>query len=172
MQYSRRSSGLRTEFGPVSETCRPVPIGQGRWDTYVNKGVKIDTRFDVRSDSGGRDPDQHSLTLRNYHQLLWRKPLPTGPEFRLQAVSRPNYLIYYSPDGDFFLSSDTIARTFNDMARMQSIVGQLSERSRAAFNTSAYTVGGTTLFPGNRVDGKPSINGARACTRRSRTVLI
>ena len=123
--------------------------------------ARIDIRFDVRSDAGGRDPDQHSPTLRAYHRLLWRKRLPTGPTFHLEVASRPNYLIFRSPGADFFLASDTIIRTFNDMQKMQPILGQLSERHREAFNTRAYTIGGMTLFPGNRVDGKTTINGAR-----------
>ena len=45
----------------------------------------IDTRFDTRSDAGGRDPDSHSKTLRRYHQLLWSKPLPSGALFDLDA---------------------------------------------------------------------------------------
>lgn len=30
----------------------------------------IDTSFDFRVDSSGRDPDKYSPTLRRYHQLL------------------------------------------------------------------------------------------------------
>jgi hypothetical protein len=36
----------------------------------------IDTSFDFRIDSAGRDPDKYSPTLRRYHRLLWSKPLP------------------------------------------------------------------------------------------------
>lgn len=45
----------------------------------------IDTAFDVRTDAGGRDPDNHSRALRRYHQLLWSKPLPHGAAFDLDA---------------------------------------------------------------------------------------
>ena len=38
----------------------------------------IDTSFDVRTDSRGKDPDTWSPTLCRYHQLLWSKPLPSG----------------------------------------------------------------------------------------------
>ncbi|WP_425463848.1 DUF6994 family protein [Nocardioides aurantiacus] len=40
--------------------------------------MSIDTAFDVRTDAGGRDPDSYSPTLRDYHQILWTKPLPRG----------------------------------------------------------------------------------------------
>jgi hypothetical protein len=44
----------------------------------------IDTSFDLYSDTpAGRDPDSHSPTLRRYHKLLWSKPLPGGPLFKL-----------------------------------------------------------------------------------------
>ena len=41
----------------------------------------IDTSFDFRIDSAGRDPDKYSPTLRRYHRLLWSKPLPSGEMF-------------------------------------------------------------------------------------------
>ena len=38
----------------------------------------IDVNFDVQTDSGGKDPDYASPTLRSFHQLLWSKLLPNG----------------------------------------------------------------------------------------------
>jgi hypothetical protein len=45
--------------------------------------VVLDIGFDFRTDAGGKDPDSHSPTLRNYHRLLWSKPLPSGEFFDL-----------------------------------------------------------------------------------------
>ena len=40
--------------------------------------MTIDTRFDFRTDSNGKDPDSHSPTLRSYQRYLYSKPLPNG----------------------------------------------------------------------------------------------
>ena len=42
----------------------------------------IDTSFDFRTDASGKDPDAYSPTLRQYHRLLWSKPLPSGAALR------------------------------------------------------------------------------------------
>lgn len=44
----------------------------------------IDTSFDFRIDSAGKDPDKCSPTLRRYHRMLWSKPLPGGEVFALE----------------------------------------------------------------------------------------
>jgi len=67
----------------------------------------VDTRFDVRAEAGGRDPDRFSKMLRVYHQLLWSKPLPGGAVFDLDATLR-----HTNDVGNFRLSSDTIAATY------------------------------------------------------------
>lgn len=33
----------------------------------------VDTSFNYHDDSGGRDPDKYSATLRRHHQILWSK---------------------------------------------------------------------------------------------------
>ena len=43
----------------------------------------IDTTFDFRTDSRGKDPDSYSPTLKQYHRHLWSKALPTGGELIL-----------------------------------------------------------------------------------------
>ncbi|WP_104195632.1 hypothetical protein [Cryobacterium sp. M15] len=121
----------------------------------------IDTAFDVRSDAGGRDPDKHSPTLRRYHQFLWSKPLPSGALLSLDA-SRPGAYLHHRSDlGEFFLASDTIIHTFASWIRMADIIAQVDVEDRAAFHRIGRTIGGAILFPGNRIDGKPTINGAR-----------
>lgn len=51
--------------------------------------MSVDTTFDLRTDAGGKDPDIYSPTLREYHRLLWSKPLPCGQRLDLvTSVSR------------------------------------------------------------------------------------
>lgn len=126
----------------------------------------IDTSFDFRADSSGRDPDTHSVTLRRYHQLLWSKPLPDGALFTLDASTRGAYLHHRSKVGEYFLASDSVIPTFTRWVSMRPIVQQFSEAENEAFRTISYTIGGMMLFPGNRVDGKQTINGARGFTRK------
>jgi len=121
----------------------------------------IDTAFDFRADARGRDPDQHSPTLRRYHRLLWSKPLPNGAPFELDDTRRGAYLYHRSGLGEFWLASDSVMQTFVRWSRMKPLVSQFDDAENAAFMTLAYTIGGMMVFPGNRVDGKPTINGAR-----------
>ncbi|MFU8945642.1 DUF6994 family protein [Mycetocola zhadangensis] len=128
----------------------------------------IDTAFDVRSDSGGRDPDQHSATLRRYHQLLWSKPLPDGSPFYLDSGFPGAYLHHKSQLGEFALASDTIVHTFASWPRMAHIIERVSDEDREEFHRIGRTVGGAILFPANRVSGKPTINGSRGMHPRIR----
>ena len=121
----------------------------------------IDTAFDFRTDAGARDPDKHSPTLRRYHRLLWSKALPGGETFKLDDTTPDEYLHHRSQLGEFFLASDSVIPTFRDYMRMQSIVTQLPEADKEAFETISCTIGGMLLFPSNKIDGKPTINGAR-----------
>jgi Family of unknown function (DUF6994) len=122
----------------------------------------IDTTFDFRSDTPpGTDPDTTSPTLRRYHQLLWSKPLPSGAAFELDVTTQSVYLHHRSELGEFFLTSDAVIPTFTRWQKMKHITEQLPEAKNEAFRTLGYTIGGMMVFPGNQVDGKPTINGAR-----------
>jgi hypothetical protein len=121
----------------------------------------IDVTLDLRMDARGKDPDQHSPTLRRYHQVLWRKALPSGVRFDLNANRPGRYLHHQSALGEFTLASDSIIRTFDSHSRAQWIVTQLPEAERAAYISEAYTIGGMLVFPGNCIDGKQTINQAR-----------
>ena len=122
--------------------------------------MQISTDFDVRTDSNGRDPDSASPTLRGYHQQLWSKPLPSGALFNLE---RPpgTYLTHSSPLGNFKLSSDTISNSLRGSKRRASLIAQIPSVNLDAFQSLGSTVGARILFPGNRVDGKSTINVAR-----------
>ncbi len=122
--------------------------------------MKIATSFDVRSDSHGRDPDSASPTLRSYHLQLWSKPLPSGELFNLERAPGA-YLTHTSPLGDFKLSSDTISNSLRGSKRRAGLIAQIPSMSLDAFQSLGSTVGARILFPGNRVDGKATINVAR-----------
>jgi hypothetical protein len=117
----------------------------------------IDTTYDVRSDAHGKDPDSKSATLRRYHQLLWSKPLPNGAVFTLEDTRPDAYLYHHSDLGEFFLASDAVMATFS----VKPLVTQLPAIDIETFQTLGYTIGGMMIFPGDKVDRKMTINGAR-----------
>ena len=126
----------------------------------------IDITFDFRSDTPpGKDPDSYSRTLGRYHQLLWSKPLPRGTLLRLDISTPPVHLHHVSELGEFWLTSDAVVPTFRWLAR---IIDQIPEAEHDEFMHIGYTIGGMMVFPGNRVDGKMTINGARGCHPRIR----
>lgn len=126
----------------------------------------IDTTFDVRTDAGGKDPDTYSPTLRHFHKTLWSKPLPSGELFLLGDTTPGVYLHHRSRLGEFQLSSDSVIPTFTRWASLKPVTTQFAEDENEAFRTTASTIGGMMIFPGNRVDGKMTINGARGFTRK------
>lgn len=125
----------------------------------------IDTSFDFRTDAGGKDPDIHSPTLRQYHKLLWSKALPSGRPFNLETSSGA-YLHHASDLGEFWLCSDSVIPTFTRWASLRCVTELFTEAENEAFRTIAYTIGGTMVFPGNRIGGKQTINGARGFNRK------
>ena len=69
----------------------------------------IDVNFDVQTDSGGKDPDYASPTLRSFHQLLWSKLLPNGMMMKLEVAKN----CYLKWNGICF-GSDSITATFRN----------------------------------------------------------
>ena len=126
----------------------------------------IDTSFDFRSDASGKDPDASSPTLRLYHKLLWSKALPSGRLFDLDDTVRGVYLHHSSELGEFFLSSDSVMATFTRWNSLRHITELFTEEENEAFRTIGYTIGGMMVFPGNRIDGKQTVNGARGFNRK------
>ena len=123
---------------------------------------QIDTAFDFRSDTPpGKDPDTHSPTLRCYHKLLWSKPLPSGFRFELVDTTLRVYLHHKSKIGEFWLSSDSVIPTFTRESKIHHVIKQIPPHELDRFKTISYTIGGMMVFPGQRVGGKMTINGAR-----------
>jgi len=124
--------------------------------------VRIDTTFDVRSDTPtGRDPDKYSPTLRRYHKLLWSKPLPTGAVFDLVDTTPRVYLHHRSQLGEFWLSSDAVIPSFVKERRIAHVFDELPAEEVGAFRAAGYTIGGMMIFPGNRIGRKMTINSQR-----------
>ena len=123
----------------------------------------IDVGFDFREDTPpGKDPDAYSTTLRSYHRLLWSKPLPGGAVFDLDDTTRGHYLHHRSDElGEFSLSSDAVVASFRYVPMVKDEAGKLQE-----FLHIGYTIGGMMLWPGNQIDRKMTINGARGCHPR------
>jgi hypothetical protein len=121
----------------------------------------IDVTFDFRSDTPpGKDADAFSPTLRTYNQLLWSKRLPGGALFELDVGGRPPYYLHHRSDlGEFWLSSDWAVPNFLYLA---SIIDQIPEVKREALWPGGYTIGASMVFPAQWVDGKRTINVARA----------
>jgi len=128
--------------------------------------MRIDTTFDFRRDSAGRDPDAYSSTLRLYHKHLWSKPLPCGRPFVLCDTVPGAYLHHRSELGEFFLSSDSVVPTFTRWKSMKHITSVYSEEENELFLSISYTMGGMIIFPANRMDGKNTINGMRGFSRK------
>ena len=129
---------------------------------------EIDTTFDFRTDAGGKDPDSHSPTLRRYHQILWSKPLPNGAMFELDSTTPGEYLHHKSQLGEFWLASDSVIPTFKRSPLARPATEQLEPGEVEEFRALGYTIGGMMVFPGNRVGGKQTLNGARGFNPRIR----
>ena len=125
----------------------------------------IDTTFDFRTDARGKDPDWASPTLRRYHRLLWSKRLPDGRMFELDDSTPGAYLRHESDIGSFLLTSDSVMATYTGWKSMRHITGNFTEGENEFFRSNGYTIGGMMVFPGNRIERKPTLNGARGLSR-------
>ncbi|MFN7916325.1 MAG: hypothetical protein U0Q55_13375 [Vicinamibacterales bacterium] len=123
----------------------------------------IDVTLDLRGDAKGKDPDTHSETLRRYHKMLWRKPLPSGPLFDLDDATPGCYLHHKAPQHKFCLSSDAVIPTFSYRPEITALT---SPEELEAFDSVSYTIGGMMVFPAFQIHRKWTINQARGCTRK------
>lgn len=126
---------------------------------------QVDTYFDFRLDSQGKDPDTHSPALRRCHKLLWSKLLPDGKPFKL--VERGAHLYHKSKIGEFWLSSDSVIPTFTAAREIGHVIEQIPIDELDRFHAIGYTIGGMMVFPAKKVGGQ-TINQARGCRPRIR----
>ncbi|AIZ55953.1 hypothetical protein Mpt1_c00460 [Candidatus Methanoplasma termitum] len=122
--------------------------------------MKIDTSY--KADwTGGKDADMTDPILRDYHKLLWSKPLPDGRMFDLTVSSAPPYRLFHSSEiGTFSLSSDSIVHTYSRLknGHMTEVVGSLPKHDIDAFYDLVCTIGAYLVFPSNKIDNKATIN--------------
>lgn len=84
--------------------------------------------------------------------------------FSLSTRTRHAYLHHRSELGEFFLASDTVVPTLTNRA-LGGWRNGISAAETETFLRQIYTIGGSLVFPGNRIDGKQTINGARGFRR-------
>jgi hypothetical protein len=121
--------------------------------------MSIDTSFDFRTDSNGKDPDAYSPTLRKYHLLLWRKELPTGDYLDIEEIE--SNLVYRFNMQTLKFSSDSISNSYIGTKKVEHLKVQIPQFEFEEFRDKGSTIGGYTIFPSIREDGKMTLNGAR-----------
>ncbi|NQX28308.1 hypothetical protein HQQ81_13255 [Microbacteriaceae bacterium VKM Ac-2854] len=90
---------------------------------------------------------------------MWSKPLPGGEMFSLSSDTPRAYLLHDSELGRFRLASDTIATSHR--RKLALLYSGMSLSENESFHRLGYTIGGMLVFPGNRIDGKQTINQRR-----------
>lgn len=127
----------------------------------------LNVEFDFRTDSNGKDPDSYSPTLKNFHKLLWSKPLPSGELFKLSEATYGRYLENKSKSGTYFLSSDSIANSYSlRKGPISDLIRQIEPKVLEHFRTVNSTIGSFIIFPSNRVKNKHTINVERGFNKR------
>jgi hypothetical protein len=136
------------------------------WNKKLNQpnNKMIDINFNFYSDAGGGDPDRTSPTLREYHKILWSKPLPNGLFFDLSKGKKDVYLYHNSGLGEFILGSDAITHSYKNQKRKNWIIKQIPNEVDEFLNTGS-TIGAYTIFPKKKIDNKFTINQARGVNR-------
>lgn len=121
--------------------------------------MEIDTSFNFRLESKGRDPDSHSPTLRKYHSRLWTKELPSGEPLQVEDID--SELIYRFNKQTLKFSSDSISNSYIGTTKVAHLKDQIPLAEFEEFRDKGSTIGGYTIFPSTRIDGKMTFNGAR-----------
>jgi hypothetical protein len=117
----------------------------------------IDTTFDFRTESGTRDSDSASLTLRSYHQILWSKELPSGGKLQIREDSK-KYLIASSPIEGLRLTSDSITNSMAGHKALSQIVSKVKKGLVEDVKSFGSTIGSRLVFPGDQIDGGKTLN--------------
>ena len=124
--------------------------------------TQLDINFDFYSDTPpNKDPDSYSPTLRSYHKLLWSKPLPNGALFDFLDSTPDGYLHHESELGEFFFSSDAITHSYKHVIRMAHVISQIPPEEVDSLFRHGSTIGAYIIFPSNKINNKPTINGMR-----------
>ncbi|ASY16784.1 DUF6994 family protein [Candidatus Planktophila versatilis] len=126
--------------------------------------MEIDTSFDFRSDSNGKDPDAYSPTLRSYHRFLWSKQLPIGERFEIEEIN--STLIYRFNMQTLKFGSDSISNSYIGTKKIAHLNSQINQAEFEEFRDKGSTIGGYLIFPSEREGGGMTINGARGFNRK------
>lgn len=121
--------------------------------------MEIDTTFDFRIDSNGKDPDAHSPILRSYHRYLWSKQLPIGEFLDIEDIN--SKLVYRFNMQTMTFSSDAISNSYIGTKKIGHLKDLIPQSEFEEFRDKGSTIGGYIIFPSARVDGKMTINGSR-----------
>ena len=120
----------------------------------------IDIKYDVRTDSRGKDPDSASAILKSYHQMLWSKPLPNG---QVMELTRKN--CSYLRWNDMYFGSDSFIVSFMHARykHRQQIINSIPNFAeyRENYLKRACTIAGYIIFPKH----VRSMNQERGCNR-------
>ena len=126
--------------------------------------MHIDVEFNFYLETGGKDPDKYSPTLRRYHKILWSKQLPNGVLLDLQDNKKNAYLYHSSDLGEFFLGSDSIVNSYKYHRSKQDIIANFKKEAEYLFG-KASTIGAYIIFPNNKIEDKPTINQERGINK-------
>lgn len=113
----------------------------GYWDNYWENNPLMG--------HSKKDPDKLSLMLRNYHQLLWSKPLPNGEIMQLEHKRSDCYLEW----NKFCVGSDSIIVSFRYRRRMEFMkklrqhLGDEYKHFIESYVTRSSVIGGYMIFP-------------------------
>lgn len=124
--------------------------------------MKIDLNFNFYTDSGGRDPDLFSPTLKEYHRFLWSKELPNGKVFDLNPLN--GYLTHESTLGKFIVGSDAITNSYRHHKRKQWLIKEVRSECDHLFD-SCCNISSYIIFPKNKINNQQSINQYRGINR-------
>lgn len=127
--------------------------------------MQIDTTYNFQKDTQPLDADRYSPILQEYHRILWNKPLPNGEIFTLTKISR-NRLYHKSYLGEFYLSSDRAIPTYFKYQNTKDVISQIPKDKLNKFINLTETIGAITIWPSNKVDRKPTINGAKGFEKK------
>jgi len=122
--------------------------------------MKLDTTFNFQAETEPYDADRYSKRLQEYHRLLWSKPLPNGKVFELEKIEKCR-LYHNSVLGEFSLSSDRAVPSFSKWKKAEYITKQIPNEKLLSFVNLLETIGAITVWPSNKIEQKPTINGMK-----------
>ena len=137
---------------------------------YQNSGeIMLDITYDyrkIKQDGSWDEPDMVSEELKQAHKILWSKELPTGDLFHLSEgaaedwdIGNP-YLVLKTYLGKIKLTSDSMINSYlkGKTKRLGKTLDLLTKEEKTSFLKLGYSIGNFILFPGNKINGKNTIN--------------